>query len=338
MINPYKNINWDSVFYIPSCSHEHCNTIHQTADLPHPYNNQRTFDMLVDGGLRHIALSNYHPPIPSYPLEDYFDVPESVIGSPNAEFYAMPIPSFHMNGIGSTYSEQEPAPNAPWQLKMKNVLRNLQYKDAGGITLNHPAWTKASGAGYPNVLTNKDLLEMLDFDSRVLGIEFYNATAGDVIPGTSWDLDTWDYILNTGRRCWGFCVPDHDGENNTEGYRFRGRNVLLVNDFTEYECLKAYREGRFYGAIYNTDLKFSNIALNGHHLNATADNADYINVVVNGVYTRVDSDTVSFDVPSNAIYVRLEAHNEENSIFSNPIMFKVRENNSISKMMLLLNN
>lgn len=329
MINPYTNVDWDSVAVVHSCSHEHCN---RQSDLIN----------LIGGGLQHIALSNYHPSIPYYPLEDFFtNVPSGILGCPNAEFYSMDIANFHANGLGSFYAEDvEQATPESWKQKFPKILANLQYADGGGITLNHPAWTKSVG----RQLRNDDLVSMLDFDDRVLGIEFYNAGSPDNTTNI-WDLDTWDYILMKRRRCWGFCVADHDGQRDSDDQSYntawRGRNILLcdssiMNNGTtaekEHECLKAYREGRFYGSIYNTSLLFSSITFTNYVLSVTAIDADYINVVIDGVYNRINSDSATYNIPPSSTYVRVEAHNGTNSIFSQPIMLKT--NNGVLKMKL----
>lgn len=327
-INPYSSVNWQDVAYVPSDSHMHCG-------------NATHFTNAINAGLKHIAPSNYHPSKPWYPLDEYFsNVPDDIIGSPNSEFYNMDIPFLHVNGLGSFASEPEPNSKYRWQYKFDLILRNMQYEDAGGITLNHPNWTKAyaeeQGIGTEK-LKNSDLEKMLDYDNRVLGIEFYNA--GSV--GASeymWDLDTWDEILLTGRRCWGFCVPDHDAESSNSSYVMRGRNVLLCSEFTEHECLKAYREGRFYGSIYDTDLKFSSIVLVGNSLSVVADNATRLEFVVDGIYHEVNGSSASYNVPGEATYVRVEAHNDENSIFSQPIIFRLRKHTDkdTAKKMLIL--
>lgn len=328
MINPYENINWNNTQHIPSCSHAHCKT-------------QARFDVLIDGGLRHLALSNYHPSEPWYPLADFFTVPTGIIGSPNAEFSSMDIPSMHINEIGGTYSEPEPAPSRTWKYKISKMLENMQYPDGGGITINHPTWSiETAQAGGQRYLKKEDVFEILDFDQRVLGIEFYNALAASGFPEQQrWSIGLWDEILLTGRRCWGFCVSDHDGERE-DGEPWRGRNILLIDSFSEHDCLKAYRNGQFYGSIYNTSLKFSAIELVGNSLVVSAIDADYINIVVDGVISRYDGNSVSFTIPSNAIYVRAEAHNVENSIFSNPIIFRpfVKKDNTDAENLLLLFN
>lgn len=327
VLNPYANINWQSVDYVPSCSHEHAAV--------------KEIKNLTRWGLRHIAVSNYHPSRPMYPLSDYVTLPDGVISSPNSEFYNMGIPNFHANALGSFAEEPEPNTKLSWKIKFANILAAMQYDDAGGITLNHPAWTILYSQAHghtDDVLTTADLIEMLDFDERVLGIEFFNAgSVGAIDPSTKWSLDTWDEILLTGRRCWGFAVADHDGQSDDIDYQWRGRNILLVDEFTEHECLKAYREGRFYGAIYDTNLKFSSITFENNVLLVVAANADSINIVVDGQYHTYSGSSASFEIPDTAIYARVEAISSDNSIYSQPILFgnKSKEKSKVKKMLLL---
>ena len=147
--------------------------------------------------------------------------------------------------------------NRPWRDVFRAALDGeirrgkssggLLYADGGGITLNHPTGEL------------DEYLEMLDFDSRVLGIEVWNQlTSGfgsnrgfyssmKEPPGYFYKL--WDQILATGRRCWGFFVKDH----NTYG---RGRNILLApsleglsSEERERALLRAYRDGVFFGSV-----------------------------------------------------------------------------------------
>ena len=147
--------------------------------------------------------------------------------------------------------------NRPWRDVFRAALDGelvdgqrsggLLYPDGGGMTLNHPTGKVA------------DYLTMLDFDSRVLGIEVWNQlTSGfgsnrgfyDETPGPHLHFyELWDTVLRTGRRCWGFFVKDH----NTYG---RGRNVLLVPKLDnlspierEAAALRAYRHGAFFGSV-----------------------------------------------------------------------------------------
>ncbi|MDA9923510.1 hypothetical protein OAK44_00185 [bacterium] len=147
--------------------------------------------------------------------------------------------------------------NRPWREMFRAALDGeerdgktvggLLHPDGGGITLNHPTGKLEAYA------------EMLDFDTRVLGIEVWNQLTSGFgsdrgfyasmknPPGHFYQL--WDQILATGRRCWGFFVKDH----NTYG---RGRNVLLTPPLAdlsperrEAALLRAYRNGAFFGSV-----------------------------------------------------------------------------------------
>lgn len=180
---------------------------------------------------------------------------------------------------------------------------------------------------------------MLDFDDRVLGIEIFNKTSQDNANHLGWDIETWDTILKTGRRCWGFCVPDHDGENYSiadtttpPNRQITGLNVLLCEP-TEYDCLKAYREGRFYGKLYNTtNLAFSNISFEGGTLSIETVGATKISIIIDGrAFDYVGVNNISADIPDGTTYVRVQAEGDyppnrresdtNDMIFSNPLIF-----------------
>ena len=85
-------------------------------------------------------------------------------------------------------------------------------------------------------------------------------------------------------------------------------------------------------------MKFESINLINNQINVSTNNAEYINFVLNGDYNRVVGNSATFTVPTSATYVRIEAHTSEDSIFSNPIIFKVYEKKKIktAKKMLIL--
>ena len=144
--------------------------------------------------------------------------------------------------------------NRPWKAAFRAALdgtgkdsagrpiEGLLFPNGGGITINHPGGSL------------KPLLEALDFDPRVLGIEVWNQHEG--FGGTEMRFyRLWDEALRSGRRCLGFLVKDHV-------FFGRGRNVLLVSSPAaasplqrEHEALRAYRDGRFFGLLgaLNTD-------------------------------------------------------------------------------------
>lgn len=310
MINPYKDVDWSSSQHIQSFSHRHLY-------------NDATFHEAYERGFRHFPCSNYYPSTPWYPLSSRFNnVPSDVLGAPNAEHHNMILDGvlrsgLHMNGLGSTWTsgkyqgETPVGVNNTWEYAVDNIIKNLQYPTGGGITINHPVW---SG------LSTIDAMRILDYDERVLGIEIYNDSC-EYDNKTGWALDYWDTILKTGRRAWGFCVED---------WRFTGRNILLVDEFTEQKCLEAYRNGNFYGKINDTDLRFNGITLSSNTLSVKTNNATSIKIVVDGNATEYNGNEVSHTLPNAPTYVRVEAHTDSDSIFSNPILFdKKRKNKNV---------
>lgn len=328
IINPYDNTNWQSVLQIPSLSHAHSRVWQNDEQAGEDI--QKYIDRAFSGGIRHVAWSNYYPSEPFYPLSDWFiSVPNGMIGSPNAEAHSFTDPmlgAMHINSLGSFFTSGNKhgispvGVNASWKQIFPKMLKELQYSDAGGITINHPQWSN---------LTTSQMLKMLRFDKRVLGIEIANtwemSDGGELIP------EVWDDILLQGQRCWGFCVPDHGVEWSEH---FTGRNILLVDELDEHKCLKAYRDGAFYGKLFDSNLAFTEVSFDGENINVTAPHADSIQIIVDGVYTQYNQQSVSVAIPQDAIYCRAEAwmnyewmSNSGTSksvvekIFSNPIMF-----------------
>lgn len=334
MYDPYKNIDWTNVNKIVSLSHCHCID-----------NAQWRFDNIVSGDIEHFAISNYYPSAPTYPLSEYFtDIPQDGIGCPNAEHHNWAdYPALHVNGLGSFFesgngrtwdSETQSwvyeypigMNHESWVTGFPKILAELQYEDGGGITINHPIWSS---------LTSQTVMQMLDSDDRILGIEIYNHSC-ELLNNTGWALDMWDEILLTGRKCYGFCVPDHTAE---QGYNpYYGRNILLCSP-TEHDCLVAYRNGRFYSRMDNTPLDFKSIVCANGTLTVETVNADTIKIICDGETTSYSGNLASFNIPTNAVYVRVQAKSETDKVFSNPIIFKPysnKEKHNIGTEMALL--
>lgn len=319
VINPYADVNWNTYQEIISTSHCHAKT-------------QEHFDNLYAGGVRHMAISNYYASEPFYPVVDgeisgiesaeTVVVPNDCVPCPNAEHHNMNVSNLHICTIGSFFKSGTPEIIKPdgstdrsgvprsmdgksWKKLIAYSVPLLQFSDGGGLTINHPTWS---------ALSMENIFSILDYTPYVLGIEACNTD----LEG---DTQYWDNVLITGRRAWGFFVPDHSHKSKPDG-NWRGRNVLLVPQKTERECLKAYRNGHFFGRLWNTDLSFTNISLSDKTVTYTTNSANTITVVEDGVATTFSGSTCTYTVNDNATYVRAQADSADNTIYSQPIIFK----------------
>ena len=306
--DPYAGVDW-TVTPVLGITHAHCET-------------QAQYDELYNAGIRHFAISNYYPSDPVYPLTERFTPGEGSISCPNAEFARMTniTGHCHINGLGSTFSagnSEDTSPGTTWQVLVNNVMRNLMWPDAGGATLNHTTWSALSDA---------QVLEILDHDPRMLGIEIYNHSSEVAGGHTGWALEQWDRVLATGRKCFGFCVSDHAAQYSSQ-WPWYGMNALLCAP-TERDCLLAYRNGAFYGRLQNTSLKFTGISLSGSTYTVTTDNADGIKITTKNGSATTFGNTATAAVSEGDVFVRAEAFNNTTGdrIFSNPTMLKLRKN------------
>ena len=191
----------------------------------------------------------------------------------------------------------------PWPIAIDRMLAGLIDPLGGGVTINHPRWSKMK-YDFPSVL--------LDHDPRVLGME--------VINGKYFDEDYWDYTLKTGRQCFGFFVPDWS--------LWRGCNVLLVKERTVEACLRAYREGNFYGALHGGKVKFTNVSFDGRTLEAATDQTARFEVIsAQGKVAEKTDKAISFKVPATAakdhVYFRVKVLATDDSgeiLYSQPFM------------------
>jgi hypothetical protein len=386
MINPYQDINWQSVARITSASHMH---------IP----NQNALENGYKHRIRHFPISNYYPSAPydantrlsefrlrqHWPAQltdgtiidppvnwndiitwpDQLDepyrselpfnetdlvfstIPQGVILSPNAEHHSFTnSPRCHICCPGSTFisgnfdNKNKYHLNSngfcigftgTWQEAFKSILEHLKYPDAGGITINHPTWFSR--------FTDDQVIEMLNFDPRVLGIEIYNdySARRDWIarpnnfgmpdesqPGFS--LKMWDRILSTGRKCWGFSVPDHSVEKGTD---WNGRNILLVSEFTEHQCLKAYRQGSFYGCLKDNGLKITDFTANDSSISVSVNYPATIKFITNaGLAKTSKANHATYTLPHingtpKPVFVRVEiADTSGELLFLQPVIYK----------------
>ena len=263
-------------------------------------------------------------------------VPDGIMEAPNAEHHAFldangkPIRGLHMCAPGSAFCSGTFDKRGRF-LSTKHgynfgsgefvhdaidrMIGGFIHPDGGGVTINHPAWSH---------LVDEVVWDLLDYDPRVLGLEVFNmCKPSKMYPwARSFCEDYWDRALSTGRQCFGFFVPDwglHEGVN-----------VLLVPEKNVHNCLRAYRQGNFYGAIKGRGiLRFTSIRFNGTELDVALDKPAHIQVISRlGVTKWVNtSKRLSFAVPAAERekygFLRVRAYALDGSdeiVFSQPFM------------------
>ncbi len=166
-----------------------------------------------------------------------------------------------------------------WGTAIDRMIEKLILPDGGGVTINHPTWSRFRG---------EFLLELLDWDPRVLGIEVLESAVNSE--------HYWDWVLSTGRQCYGFFVPDH-GLHKTDF----GVCVLVVPERTQEACLRAYRNGNFYGAAHGLgELKFTLISFDGKVVRASTDKPATFEIKTSrGVVQTTKGTSVEWTVPKD---------------------------------------
>lgn len=271
--------------------------------------------------------------LPDTPGEKLFsDIPEDLLEAPNAEHHSFSdiTPHLHICAPGSSLTSGhfdrlrkfrldahgiQTGFQLPWREAFQMLLDHLIIPDGGGITINHPHWS---------YLPQEKLEMFLDFDPRVLGIEVYNANCDDSYSGSS-EVE-WDHILSTGRQCFGFFTQDHLPKSRI----WRGRNILLVNERSAEACLRAYREGSFYGAITGDGLRFEYIRFDGKTLSASADREVFWQMITKeGISSEGKSREFSYTLKEGESkrygYLRLTARvlHEPEKLFTQPFMLEI---------------
>jgi len=282
----------------------------------------------------------YRATFPFLPTDPVFQrLPDDLILSSNAEHHGFANSHCHINAVGSSFcSGNFDARNryrltdhgfpvgygGRWQDAFAGMLAQLDYPDGGGITINHPTWFSH--------LSDETVFAMLDFDDRVLGIEIYNDLSANrsygpeaFAPGTGegepgFSLGIWDRILASGRRCWGFCVPDHSAKSPGD---WQGRCVLMVPEYTDAACLRAYRTGSFYGCLRDNGLRITRFAVAASSVTVTVNSAARIRFISNqGVVHETTGTTGRCDIsrPEHT-FVRVEvADGQGERLFMQPVM------------------
>lgn len=340
MIDPYKNINWQTIQLVQSMSHEHEYHYPSVADAVNDFYSR---------GFRHFNFSEYlrkppendgEPNFPEdfysvggvYPLSRWMEnVPQDIIETPSCEMFGLGGHIVMMSAVKGIGYNDEHFPNAgeggnqiydvaneqPIEL---NLLEQFQYaldgipdpnsagqiggllfEDGGGLY-------EAHSGGFNRIITR------LDMDDRYLGCDIYNDRRGDdateIRESRGWNIDVWEAVLRTGRRCWGFVESDRGR---------RGCNILLLNEFTDHDAMKAYREGRFYGKMSwdDTGLKFKNIHDDGDKLIVETEGAtNGIRIVSDsGEVALTSSNSIEYVYPKRGgfvdhIFLRAEAYGE----------------------------
>lgn len=339
MHNPYSNVDTTTCPQVMTTTHDHLTDNNASVSVVD------TFDNLYNGGIRCLAVSNYYPSKPMYPIADYAqeigrEPPSDIVEIPNAEHHHFSVKgyfgnSLHMNAVGSTFESGSPKGVSPVGYNgeaerfVKEALSDLVYADGGGITLNHPGWTQRQSS-FPD----ENFIYMLDQDERVLGIEIFSSDYTDHAN----DLALWDKILNTGRKCFGFAVPDHRAKPPTganRGANWLGRIMLYVPNFTAHDCLKAIRNGEFYAKIRNTDFRFTKIAVEDSKLKVSTNQEATIRFIVDGVTANEFSGVTEAECTfANAYnFIRAEAEIDNDALFTQPIMMWVRPRGVVSQTM-----
>lgn len=363
---PYQNLDWDKIHQVHTTSHGHCVNQYMldsylkrgfeflTLSNYYPsapycpgksmtgyyYRLHHDFPVVVNGKLTpgpfdwNKIIAPWADELPEkfrsqYPFKEggliFPNFPEGILEAPNAEHHGFIGSTTHMCAPGSAYcSGTFDAHNdfktmskggyhfgtgLPWKQAIDKMIEGLIYPDGGGVTINHPNWSK---------LKQEHVDEILDYDPRVLGIEVFNQTTN---PDEAYSEDYWDATLASGRQCFGFFVPDW---NRTEGV-----NVLLVPEKNVHECLKAYRNGNFYGAIKGCGkLTFKKISFDGEWFTVEMDKVARIELISKrGVISKAQAQKFEYCVaPSDFAahgYLRLKAYALDGSdeiLFTQPIM------------------
>lgn len=253
-------------------------------------------------------------------------LPEGILEAPNAEHHSFTDcdlimeRGLHITAPGSLWASGHfatagryglkahgytPGAGIPWREAFRKILDNLLWEEGGGIIINHPTHTQC---------IFQFLLDALDFDDRVLGLEVWNTTLSSE--------GVWDSVLRTGRQCFGFFVPDHF---NKLSRMYNPMNILLTEERTARACMKAYREGAFYGCLLNTGLGFEKISFEGDTLTVQTNKEAFIEVIgFPGVLAYARGKEIKYTLAMKkeaVVFLRVRAFDETGErIFSQPII------------------
>ena len=298
--NPYANVIWGNVHDVTSVSHAHCTTQEQFETLKSHYD--------------HIAISNYHPSFPTYPIEKYFSNTGDAIASPNAEHFGFSdsASSVHLNSLGSFLTCKDGGFVGAVSDMVSDTLKTLRLNCGGGVTLNHPTWSGVT----------KALAKSYIATGGIIAMEIWNATC-EQLNSKGYSLDLWDEILSDGIQIYGTAVPDHEAQYrpNEDRHPFGYNHMLVINE-TEEEILTAYRMGTFYSSLYDDGLAIVDYSLSSGTLSVEVNEASTYKFVTAArtVSVNTASTTATLSLNSDDIYVRTEITRGSNKLFTNAII------------------
>lgn len=340
MKNPYKDLNIETAHKVQSMSHEHAGQIGTT---------EEAIDELYGYGFRHFAFSeygrflpidenkifpeDYYGSAPVYPLNRWHSNPPSdIIASPNSEVFDYPglghiitLGSFagHFGHNNQHFGIEEYEGNALWDVSQEKQIvlseeTGFDYIKNGINDPNGPGtiggFQYPDGGGLYEAHSNNHtrVISLMDTYMYFLGMAMYNDRRDPNDPkspntGRGYHIAAWDEVLKTGRFCYGFGESDRGR---------RGCNILLLDDISEQNALKAYREGRFY-----TKTAWGDTGLCFKKINATEDGI-YVEtegavsglklITERGVVAETSGNAIEYKLPvkfgiRDVTYIRAEA-------------------------------
>ncbi len=363
--NPYQGIDWPRQLRFTGCTHLHCTTREDfdtalrsglefatfsnyypsTPYYPAASVHENTFKLHQDGYVQDGRFVRGRIDFPRlfaqwgedcsiFPADEgarlFPDPPPGFLEAPNAEHHLFSDYNVYLHitapgsffSSGNFYRQKKGTPldrhgihmgtAMPWRTAFQAMLDNLLVPEGGGIVINHPQWSH---------LPHAFLCEMLDFDQRVLGLEVINADCGPDYTAAA--ESQWDEVLGTGRQCYGFCVQDH-----LSGPELLGRSILLPEERTVEACLKAYRQGRFYGAMKGHGLTFESIHFDGRTLRVRCDKEAIMLLITHqGVQVELWTGrelvyTVKDEERDRHVFLRVTAMDKDSGekLFTQPVM------------------
>ena len=360
--NPFENINWNRSHRVMGCTHLHCtddaelqglfedglefvtlSNYHPSAPW-YPLREIKTdqFRVSQQGFIKNgkyfdekiswqdVLPDEIREQLPSEAGKALFShIPENILEAPNAEHsnFSDTTPQLHITAPGTTFTSGHfddradkcgligrgfaAGCNLPWREAFKRILDTLVIPDGGGIIINHPAWS---------YLRPDFICEMLDFSPEVLGLEVYNGTSRKTYADFSDPL--WDAVLATGRQCYGFCAVDH-----LKNGAWNGRSVILTPDRSVEGCLRALRQGHFYGVIRGSGAAFEEISFSGNRLYARCNREMFFQLISKvgiAAYSSGKEFVFEFDESEREkhLFLRLTAHEfpAREKLFAQPVM------------------